>query len=583
MKSYQVLDVTIPSIPPRSRLYCLEPIGVRSSSVECLTSYIARLAEEHCVTLKALMMHVIFPALGQDVTEADHYRRLSNFCENCSSLNGCSPMARQWVAVMQSLTSCESLRFLTMLTWSEVTAVNKVVRQRKAWCPACYDDWRQARQVLYDPLLWAMKSVQMCPRHRRPLVTVCPRCLATLPFLSPDAHPGYCTRCAGWLGGASAGEEAASVSIDRDDFERQCWMAEHVGELLAAAPDLTVVPAKEQIAHMLSLCVDHYTQGNISVLASKMNVSPSCLWRYLRKGDRPFFDFLLHLCYTLSIPPLEFLTTSSLPRRAFLPVPVKELLEVSRGSGNRITQEDVRHMRHVLETLLAREEMAWYTSLKEIAQWCGCSVYLLRRHCPDLCRAWVKRYKRKRAKDSARLQMREALESALVRNNPVSLMAVARHVGCAPGTLSKYFPELCQAVVARYRGRFDGQRVQQRLQEVLASEEDVPSMRELAAQLGYSVTLICHHFTDLCKRISARYRDQKRKKREERVRAVCEDIRQAVLLLHNQGIYPAAKQVSLLLKNRHSIRTIEGHEAWRLILTELGYPTDAIKRYALSY
>ncbi|HEY6406752.1 MAG TPA: TniQ family protein, partial [Ktedonobacteraceae bacterium] len=145
MESYQVWDETIPAIPPRSRLYCLEPIGVRTPSVECLTSYIARLAEEHGVTLKSLMMHVIFPALGQDVTEADHYRRLSTFCEqNCSSLNGRSPMARQWVAVMQSLTSCESLRFLTMLTWSEVTAVSKLVRRRKAWCPACYDDWRQA-------------------------------------------------------------------------------------------------------------------------------------------------------------------------------------------------------------------------------------------------------------------------------------------------------------------------------------------------------------------------------------------------------------------------------------------------------
>jgi hypothetical protein len=67
---------------------------------------------------------------------------------------------------------------------------------------------------------------------------------------------------------------------------------------------------------------------------------------------------------------------------------------------------------------------------------------------------------------------------------------------------------------------------------------------------------------------------------EERVKAVCEEIRQAVLLLHNQGIYPGAKQVSLLLKNRHSVRSIEGHEAWRLMLAELGYPTDALKRYA---
>ena len=176
--------------------------------------------------------------------------------------------------------------------------------------------------------------------------------------------------------------------------------------------------------------------------------------------------------------------------------------------------------------------------------------------------------------------MREALERTLASSDPVSLMVVARSIGCVPGTLRKYFPELCQAVVARYRGRFDDQRVQQRLQNVLASDEDVPSVSELARQLGYSTYLIWNHFTDLCKRISARYRDLKRKQHEERVRAVCEEIHKAVLLLHNQGVYPGAKRVSLLLENRHSIRTFEGHEAWRLMLAELGYPTDSIKRYA---
>ena len=388
--------------------------------------------------------------------------------------------------------------------------------------------------------------------------------------------------------GASAGEEAASTSIDRDDFERQYWIAERVGELLAAAPDLTVEPAKEQIAPMLSLCVDHFTQGNVSVLARKMEVSPSCLCQYLRKNTVPFFEFLLQLCYTLSIPPLEFLTASSLPRRALLPISVKALPEVSRAGGKWTTQDGVRHMRHVLETLLAREEIACYPSLEEIAEWIGCSVDTLRLHCPDLCRASVERYERQCADGRGRLQMRddgvrlrvrEALVSALTASDPVSLMAVARRVGCQPATLRKYFPELCQAVVARYRGRFDGQRVQQRLHEVLASDEDVPSMRELAGQLGYSVTLICHHFTDLCKGISARYRDQKRKWHEEQMKTVREEVRQAVLLLHNQGTYPSAKRVSFLLKNRHSVRTFEGHEAWRLALAELGYPTDAIKRY----
>ncbi len=43
-----------PGIPPRSKLYCLEPMGLDSGMVESLTSYTARLAAAHSITLAAL-------------------------------------------------------------------------------------------------------------------------------------------------------------------------------------------------------------------------------------------------------------------------------------------------------------------------------------------------------------------------------------------------------------------------------------------------------------------------------------------------------------------------------------------------
>lgn len=54
MESYEEWDMNIPAIPPRSRLYRLEPVGIGTPYVESLTSYIARLAAEHCVTPKNL-------------------------------------------------------------------------------------------------------------------------------------------------------------------------------------------------------------------------------------------------------------------------------------------------------------------------------------------------------------------------------------------------------------------------------------------------------------------------------------------------------------------------------------------------
>lgn len=51
---YPLENLELPPIPPRSRLYHLEPRGVGTSEVESLTSYLTRLAKAHCVPLTKL-------------------------------------------------------------------------------------------------------------------------------------------------------------------------------------------------------------------------------------------------------------------------------------------------------------------------------------------------------------------------------------------------------------------------------------------------------------------------------------------------------------------------------------------------
>lgn len=50
-------------IPKRSRLYFVEPIGVGTPYTESLSSYLTRLAKEHCVTPKKLIMGEIAPLI----------------------------------------------------------------------------------------------------------------------------------------------------------------------------------------------------------------------------------------------------------------------------------------------------------------------------------------------------------------------------------------------------------------------------------------------------------------------------------------------------------------------------------------
>src|SRR5258708_38666607 len=114
MERYEEWDVTIPSIPPRSRLYQLEPIGIGGIGtpyVESLTSYVARLAELQCVKPKNLVMKVLLPSQSQASTIQNDYKF---FISNAPNLNGSNLFATHMVEALQALTLCKKLTLRPM-------------------------------------------------------------------------------------------------------------------------------------------------------------------------------------------------------------------------------------------------------------------------------------------------------------------------------------------------------------------------------------------------------------------------------------------------------------------------------------
>lgn len=54
-----------PHVAPLSRLYSLEPIGISTPYAESLTGYIARLAQEHALSTRNLIVHFIIPVCSR--------------------------------------------------------------------------------------------------------------------------------------------------------------------------------------------------------------------------------------------------------------------------------------------------------------------------------------------------------------------------------------------------------------------------------------------------------------------------------------------------------------------------------------
>jgi len=579
LERYEEWDETIPPLPSRSRLYRLEPIGIGTPYVESLTSYIARLAELHCISPKTLVMYEILPLQNRPITSPSHYYRLSGFWnENSAALNSVGPMTRQWVETIQLLTARDDLHLLTMLAWGEVIALMKTVRRSKAWCAECYEQWRRSCQTIYEPLLWSLNGIDMCPQHRRPLVAQCPQCQESLPFLTQVSRPGYCSRCACWLGKDRGSQDIEVAVCDTAEWKQKLWNAEVGGNLLAAVPGLAMVPPKEQIAAMMKACLDHYTRGNMSALARLLKVDVQIVWAYLHYEDVPTFAALLNLCYLLSIPPLEFLTGNpdileTRPRMA-----ANHVSAPPRSKRKRIREDDILRIRQALERALA-EEVDPFPCLQDIARDIGYHRSTLSRHCPDLCRGANKRYRHQWTSDESQARMRKVLETALAAEECMPLKAVAEQLVCDATTLRNYFPDLCSAIVMRYRQRVDYELIQNRLEHILSSSEPTPSIAQVAREMGYGRVVLWNNFPQLCKRVSAQRRAERRKLRGERLTRTCDEIRRAAFMLHTQGVYPSARQVFQQLGEPHALRTKEGHEAWCQVLEELGYPTGHLKKY----
>jgi len=369
----------------------------------------------------------------------------------------------------------------------------------------------------------------------------------------------------------------AATEVNGIDLEKRLWITKVVGELIAATPELPAPPQKEQIAMMLEACLDKYSRGSMSALARLMKVSANRLWYYLRRGALPGFDTLLNLCSNLSITPLEFLTAESLRSLRDSYFTVDHAAPIPRNKG-KLTEDEVQHARQVLEAIVA-EKLDPPPTLEEIARRLGRSVEALQWHFPDLCRAITSRVKRIYSDGETLTHMRQILENALASDESISLNAIASQFGYRSKTLQRYFPDLCQAVVVKYSERFSGERwkfeqVRQRLEEVLSSDGDVISVKELARLMGYKYQTLRNHFPELCKKISERYRVELSRRRKERLAKDCARIRQAMLLLHERGIYPNRDKVGGLLDNLadiHLLRLPEGQEIWKETMRELGY------------
>ena len=396
----------IPEIPQRSRLFFLEPIGVGTPWTESLSSYLCRLAQEHCVTPQKLITREIAPFLALSFQEnttltSKNYQSRDFFCikDRTGAANGTGIIASDLVQALEQLTLRENLIDLTLLKWSPVLSQRKLTRSVKAWCPSCYQEWYSKNQIIYDPLLWSFHTIDICPHHHLDLQTRCPHCHQELLPLASKSRPGYCSNCGQWLG--------QNISCDKSILKEkswQTWVINNLGSIVAHSPNLSTIDQKK-VAQSLQMCIEQTTQGNIAAFARLIGFPKNQVWMWSKGKVIPQLSALLRTCYFLRLPLLTLLTEE------------KFKINDYRG-GNAITQKKTRQKSQITDLKFAEESLKLILSqsqfpppsLTEVAKQLGFNRRTLTRRFPELCKAISANYLEYRQSQRLQKMQKCALE-----------------------------------------------------------------------------------------------------------------------------------------------------------------------------
>jgi len=514
---YESWNVKPPSIPERSRLCQLEPIGLGTPSVESLIGYVSRLAGNYSVPTGLLFVSEIAPLMRVEYAFSGTEGGLDKiFANQTRALNGMGSWSKGLVQALESLTLRTDLSYLTMLPWAEIIPQKSLLKPIRAWCPNCYGDWQVAGHPFYEPLLWSFSCVEVCLHHRQPLHTSCPTCQKDNRPLAWSSRPGYCSKCREWLGSYQESELAQAKELTGAAWDWHTWVIKNVGDLIASSSRKSVKPSREAIAIALSGYANAQFEGNITAFAQWLGLERVQTHRWVTGKTIPTINALLKICFRLEVPLLEFFIQAIAATH-----PVKET-----------------------KPCLDQPQIVISSSLNFQLE-----------------------------EDSKQIQK---MKAALAEDPPPSLAEVAERLGYRRTTILYYYAsDLCHAISAKhaeYKKTIQSRSTQRKLEAVIVNEVSPPSsLQQVAKSIKISVHTLKKYFPDLCHIISNRYAIYLSECRAKRIQVLREEIRQVATNLDAQGIEPIASCVSPYLKKPRSILQKEAKAVLKEACRELGW------------
>lgn len=292
------------------KLFPLNPLGIGSSALESLSSYVCRLAEAHSVSVYTLCKHIVAPDIG-----VDHAGKLSYFEVSGGHLiNGIGEVARDRQYSLSRLTGIDSLRWTNLLPFESVMCARRLMRDFSAWCPICLEERLVGPEGPFESLIWSLQIVKYCPDHWIRLSEVCPYCGSKVRYFSEIKRIGCCSNCGNWLGK----KYEPVTQTPKEEIDGQIRTAEIVGDLLAKVPYIEGKLTHKLLRKGFRELINLITDGNLSHFAKMIGKGKGAVSSWRSGTVTPSLEELVRISLILEVS-LSDILMGQIPKVYFAP------------------------------------------------------------------------------------------------------------------------------------------------------------------------------------------------------------------------------------------------------------------------
>ncbi|MFM0377808.1 TniQ family protein [Paraburkholderia strydomiana] len=239
-------------------MFRISPVGMGSGRVEQLSSFAMRLAEAMAVSFADFFRELVAPQLYKKKRRPQRVSVVSK-----GVIDGMTRTAAEWVAALEDVASVGDLTTCTLLPYAGAIGPRRLVTTNRRWCPICLQEMaNNGITPVYEPLVWRIEEVTICPFHNVRLVSECPKCKCggQVPLVF-NARVGCCRHCGAWMGQSTLSHDEQPIG----EFEVHCALA--CDELLAIPGTLPegrqVLPSKVAVESLR----DVFFEGNGAAMA----------------------------------------------------------------------------------------------------------------------------------------------------------------------------------------------------------------------------------------------------------------------------------------------------------------------------